>query len=64
MSCLKISVEKPDGKRLLRRPRRSCVDKIKMDLNEIGWDSKDWIDLALEDSCGGVNGLSGSIKCW
>jgi hypothetical protein len=24
------------------------VDNIKMDLREIGWDSMDWIDLALD----------------
>jgi hypothetical protein len=39
-------VGKPEGKRPLRRPRSRGVDNIKMDLREIGWDSKAWIDLA------------------
>jgi hypothetical protein len=30
-----------------KRPRLRCVDNIKMDLREIGWDGMDWIDLAL-----------------
>jgi hypothetical protein len=42
----RILVGKPDGKRPLGRPRRRCVDNIKMDLREIGWDGMDWIDLA------------------
>jgi hypothetical protein len=39
-------VGKPEGKRPLRRPRRSGEDSIKMDLREIGWGEMDWIDLA------------------
>jgi hypothetical protein len=31
----RILVGKPDGKRPLWRPRRRCVDNIKMDLREI-----------------------------
>jgi hypothetical protein len=30
------------------RPRRMCVDNIKMYLREIGWDDIDWIDLAQD----------------
>jgi hypothetical protein len=41
-------VGKPDGKRLLGRPRCRWVDNIKIDLREIGWDSMDWNDLAEE----------------
>jgi hypothetical protein len=41
-------VGKPEGKRLLGRPRRRCVDNIKMDLGEIGWDGRDWIELAQD----------------
>jgi hypothetical protein len=37
----RILVGKPEGKRLLRRPRRMLVD-----LREIGWDGMDSIDLA------------------
>jgi hypothetical protein len=39
---------KPEGKRLLGRPRRRWVNCIKMDLREIGWDGMDWIDLAQD----------------
>jgi hypothetical protein len=39
-------VGKPERKRPLGRPRRRCVDNIKVDLREIGWDDMDWIDLA------------------
>jgi hypothetical protein len=42
----RIFVGKPEGKRPLGRQRRRWVDNIKMDLREIGWDGKDWIDLA------------------
>jgi hypothetical protein len=31
-----ILVEKPEGKRPLRRPKRRWVNNIKMDLREIG----------------------------
>jgi hypothetical protein len=36
------------GKRPLGRPRRSCVDNIKMDLRKIRWDRVDWIDRARD----------------
>jgi hypothetical protein len=38
-------VGKSEGKRPLGRPRRRWKD-IKMDLQELGWGSMDWIDLA------------------
>jgi hypothetical protein len=38
----------PEGKRPLGRPRCRCVDNIKMNLREIGWDNIDWIDLAQD----------------
>jgi hypothetical protein len=41
-------VGKPEGKRLLGRPRRTWVDNMKMYLREIGWDGMDWIDLAQD----------------
>jgi hypothetical protein len=44
----RILVGKPEGKRPLGRPRRRWVDNIKMDLGEIGWDSRDWIELAQD----------------
>jgi hypothetical protein len=40
----RILVGKPDRKRL-GRSRRGWVDNIKMDLREVGWDGKDWINL-------------------
>jgi hypothetical protein len=42
----RILVGNPEGKRPLRRARHRCVNNIKMDLREIGWDGMDWIDLA------------------
>jgi hypothetical protein len=38
--------ESLEGKRTLGRPRRRCVDNIKMNLRDIGWDGMDWIELA------------------
>jgi hypothetical protein len=44
----RILVGKPEGKRPLGRPRRRWVDNIKMDFGEIGWDGRDWIELAQD----------------
>jgi hypothetical protein len=44
----RILVGKAEGKRPLGRPRRRRVDNIKMDLREIGWDGRDWIELAQD----------------
>jgi hypothetical protein len=33
----RLLVGKPEGKRLLGRPRRRWVDNIRMDLEEVGW---------------------------
>jgi hypothetical protein len=41
-------VGKLEGKRPLGRPKREWVDNIKMNLREIGWDGRDWIDLAQD----------------
>jgi hypothetical protein len=38
----------PEGKRPFGRPRRKCEDNIKMDLQEMGCGSMDWIELALD----------------
>jgi hypothetical protein len=43
-----ILVRKPEGKRPLGRPRWRWEDNIKMDLREIGWIGKGWIDLAQD----------------
>jgi hypothetical protein len=47
-NAYRILVGKPEGKRPLGRPRRRWVENIKIDLREIGWDGKDWIDLAQD----------------
>jgi hypothetical protein len=47
-NAYRIFVGKPEGKRLLGRPRRRWAYNIKMDLREIGWDVMDWIDLAQD----------------
>jgi len=38
---------KPEGKRPLGRPRHRWEDNIKMDLQEVGCGSIDWIELVL-----------------
>jgi hypothetical protein len=47
-TAYRILVGKPEGKRPLGRPRRRWVDNIEMDLGEIGWDGRDWIELAQD----------------
>jgi hypothetical protein len=42
----RILVGKPEGKRLLERPRRRWENDIKVDLAEIGWGGMNWIPLA------------------
>jgi hypothetical protein len=44
----RVLVGKPEGKRPLRRPRRTWVDNIKTDLRKIGWDGMHWIDLVQD----------------
>jgi hypothetical protein len=41
-------VGKPEGKRPLGRPRPRWKDNIKMDLQEVGSEGMDWIDLAQD----------------
>jgi hypothetical protein len=41
-NAYRILVGKPEGKRLLGRPRRRWVDNIRIDLREIEWDGVDW----------------------
>jgi len=41
-------VGRPEGKRPLGTPRQRWDDNIKMDLQEVGWVSMDWIDLAQD----------------
>jgi hypothetical protein len=41
-------VGKPEGKRLLGRPRRRWKENIKMDLQEVECGGMDWIKLAWD----------------
>jgi hypothetical protein len=41
-------VGKPEVKRPLERPRRRWKDNIKMDLQEVGCEGMDWIELAQD----------------
>jgi len=63
----RVLLGKPEGRRLLRGPRRGCVDNIRMDLQEVGCGYMDWIGLVqdreLADACECGNELSGSVKC-
>ena len=43
-----VLVGKPEGKRLLGRPRRRWVDNIRVDLQEMGCGYMDWIGLAQD----------------
>jgi hypothetical protein len=47
-NAYRILAGKPEGKRPLGRPRRRWVNNIKMDLEEIGWNGMDWIELAQD----------------
>ena len=44
----RVLIGKPEGKRPLGRPRRRWEDNIKMDLQEVGWDCGDWMELAWD----------------
>jgi len=44
----RVLVGKPEGKRLLGRPRGRWDDNIKMDIQEVGCGSMDWIELAQD----------------
>jgi hypothetical protein len=42
----RLLMGKPEGQRLLERPRHKRVDNIMMDIGETGWGSVDWMGLA------------------
>jgi hypothetical protein len=48
INAYRILVGKPEGKRLLVRPRRGWVENIKQHHREIGWDGMDWMVLAQD----------------
>jgi hypothetical protein len=43
-----VSIGRPEGKRILGRPRHRWEDNIKMDLREIGIDGANWIRLVQD----------------
>jgi hypothetical protein len=69
-NAYRILVGRPDVKRPLGRPRRRWVGNIKINLQAIGWDGVDWIDMAQDRGqrralMNTVLDLRvGSMKCW
>jgi hypothetical protein len=47
-SMYRVVVEKPEEKRPLGRPRHRWEDNIKVDLQEVGYEGVDWIELVLD----------------
>ncbi|KAJ4430106.1 hypothetical protein ANN_22316 [Periplaneta americana] len=47
-NAYRVLVGRPEGKRPLGRPRGRWEDNIKMDLREVGYDDRDWIDFAQD----------------
>ncbi|KAJ4438503.1 hypothetical protein ANN_14448 [Periplaneta americana] len=43
-----VLVGRPEGKRPSGRPRRRWEDNIKIDLREVGYDDREWINLAQD----------------
>jgi hypothetical protein len=52
--CIRLLVEKPEGKRSLGRHTRRWEDTIKMDLKEVGWVGMDWIDVTRQGEVEGT----------
>jgi hypothetical protein len=46
INAYKILVRKPEGMRLLGRPRHRWEDNINMNINEIVWGCVYWIHMA------------------
>jgi hypothetical protein len=64
----RVLVEIPKIKRGLGSPRRKWEDNINVDLQDVGWEGKNWIELAQDKDrrqalveC--VNELPSSINC-
>ncbi|KAJ4431722.1 hypothetical protein ANN_20324 [Periplaneta americana] len=47
-NAYRVLVGRPERKRPLGRPRRRWEDNIKMDLRKVGYDDRDWINLAQD----------------
>ncbi|KAJ4441953.1 hypothetical protein ANN_11817 [Periplaneta americana] len=47
-NAYRVLVGRPEGKRPLGRPKRRWEENIKMDLREVGYDDREWINLAQD----------------
>ncbi|KAJ4436641.1 hypothetical protein ANN_16772 [Periplaneta americana] len=47
-NAYRVLVGRPDGKKPLGKPRRSWEVNIKIDLREVGYDGRDWINFAQD----------------
>ncbi|KAJ4434033.1 hypothetical protein ANN_16352 [Periplaneta americana] len=47
-NAYRVLVGRPEGKRPLGRARRRWEDNIKMDLRKVGYDDREWINLAQD----------------
>ena len=56
----RVLVGKPEGKRLLGRPRLRWEDNIKMDLQEVGGGRGNWMELAQDRD--GWRALVGTVR--
>ena len=50
----RVSVGNPEGKKPLGRPRRRWENNIRIDLQEVGCEGVDWIELAHYRDRGGL----------
>jgi hypothetical protein len=46
--CIQNIGGKPEGKKLIGRPRRRLEANNKMDLKQVGWGSMDWMYLVRD----------------
>ena len=58
----RVLVGKPEGNRPLGRPRRSWEDNIKMDLQEVGCEGMDCIELTQDRRENYVRGCYGQTR--
>ncbi|KAJ4443967.1 hypothetical protein ANN_05756 [Periplaneta americana] len=47
-NAYEVLVGRPEGKRPLGRPRHKWEDNIKIDLREVGYDDREWINFAQD----------------
>ena len=52
--AFKILISQPTGKKPIGRPRRRWGDNIKMDLKEIGINTRNWVDSSQDREYWGV----------